>query len=396
MLYITKLDQGCGGRMSEIKVLEVNINDKGQGGAWAFIKNAINCDEKKEKIIFDFFTLEPFEDNKNIEFIEKNGGKIIVRYFRNKFIRQLQTYMCLKKYLNENQYDIVHIHSDVAFKLLIEGLASKKAGVKNIIFHSHCSGIDRGHRIIKRIAHNVCKPFLGLIGNDFFACSKLAGEWMYTKKTCQKLVIINNAVDCKKFMFNKEIREKIRAEFKIKKDTILVGHVGRFMYQKNHERLIDIFYELNKMNRNTKLILIGEGDLESKIRNKVNKMGLDNNVIFAGVRRDVNDCMQAMDLFLLPSWFEGLPVVGIEAQASGLPCVMSDTITNETNLFGLVKFIPLEKNDKIWAENCITLINCTTRANTYEKMVEAGYDISNCNRSLKKIYISIFEKGNNI
>lgn len=381
-----KLDLECGGRMNkEIHVLEVNINDIGQGGAWAFIKNAINAKSDKD-IIFDFFTLEPFENESNIEFIEENKGTIFVRYTVNRYIRQIKTYFDLKKVVKENKFDIVHIHSDLAFKMFIEGLAAKRAGAKNIIFHSHCTGVDGDHRKIKEIAHKICRLFLGEIGTVFFACSKLAGKWMYVNSLQDKVVVINNAVDCQKFKFSKNIRDEYRKKLMLNEDEILIGHVGRFMYQKNHQFIIKIFKQYNKINSNSKLLLVGEGEFEDEIKNIVNNINLESKVIFLGVTDCVNNYMQAMDLFLLPSLFEGLPVVGIEAQAAGLPCLLSDSITKETNLFGLVEFMSLNENEKKWAEKIQKMLSDYVRKDTYNDMVNCGYDISQNKESLKNIY----------
>lgn len=374
-----------------VRVLEVNINDVGQGGAWAFIKNAINAKEnnKTGNIIFDFFSLEPFENRNNIEFVENIGGKIIVSYTSNKIWRQIKTYFDLKLVLKETKYDIVHIHSDVSFKMFLEGIAARNVGITHIILHSHCAGIDRGHRNIKRIAHYLCKPFLGYLGTAFFACSKKAGKWMYTKNVNKKVKIINNAVDCKAFSYNESVRAECRAEFGINKNEILIGHVGRFMFQKNHEYLIKIFHELYKKKNNVKLLLIGEGELEDFIRKQVHELGLEKVVIFAGVRRDINRCMQAMDLFLLPSKFEGLPIVGIEAQASGLPCLLSNSITKETDLFGLVEFFPLSNSPDKWSNKIIEMVKKINRRDTYIEMKNAGYDISVNKESLKDIYFAL-------
>ena len=393
MIFVQK----CGGKMSKIKVLEVNINDIGQGGAWAFIKNAINskANRDSDNVIMDFFSLEPFENEENVQFIENAKGKVIVKYTANRIIRQIKTYFDLKSVLKSDTYDIVHIHSDVSYKMFVEGLAAKNMGVKRIIFHSHCTGIDRGHRVVKRIAHDICKPFLGMLGTDFFACSQKAGKWMYTNSVNKKLRVINNAVDCKKFSYNKALRDDCRKEFGIDDGDILIGHVGRFMYQKNHEFLIEVFSEIHKERNNAKLLLIGEGDLQESVRKKVSYLNLDNSVIFAGVRNDVNRCMQAMDLLLLPSRFEGLPVVGIEAQAAGLPCLMSDEITKETNLFGLVHFLSLSKSKGIWAKETIELIATTVRKDTYSDMVERGYDISDNQETLKDIYLAIAKNNYN-
>ena len=172
----------------------------------------------------------------------------------------------------------------------------------------------------------------------------------------------------------------------------MIGHVGRFMFQKNHEYLINIFNEFHRKVPESKLMLIGEGELESDVKKQTKELGIDNCVIFAGIRKDVNKCMQAMDLFLLPSRFEGLPVVGIEAQAAGLPCLMADTITKETDLFGLVYFMSLNQDTELWAEKMIEVLNKVKRQNTYHKMVESGYDISLNKESLKEIYVNVINR----
>ena len=162
------------------------------------------------------------------------------------------------------------------------------------------------------------------------------------------------------------------------------------MYQKNHEFLVKIFNEFNKINPNSKLLLIGEGELEDKIRKEVKKLNIEKKVIFLGITDCVNNYMQAMDFFLLPSFFEGLPVVGIEAQASGLPCLMSDSITREANLFGLVEFLPLKDDEKIWANKIQGMLLKFERKDTYNNMVDNGYDTSINDRSLKDIYYEIY------
>lgn len=372
-----------------VNVLEVNINDIGKGGAWSFIKNAMQS-KSDVNVVFNFFTLEPFEEAENVKFVEDKEGKVYVRYTANRYIRQIKTFFDLKKLLKEEKFDIVHIHSDVAFKIFIEALACRRAGQKIIILHSHCTGVDGDHRAIKSAAHNICKPFLGLLGTDFFACSRKAGEWMYSKKINQtKLRVINNAIDCKAFAYNEIVRKQYRELFGIEDDEILIGHVGRFMYQKNHEFLIDIFEKLHQMNVKTKLILIGEGDTEDKIKEKVSSLGLSESVIFAGVRNDVSCCMQAMDLFLLPSLFEGLPVVGIEAQAAGLPCLMADTITKETDLFGLVEFISLKDSPEMWADKIMNMLTDFSRKDTTKEMTMNGYNVKEQEGSLTKVYCTL-------
>ena len=223
---------------------------------------------------------------------------------------------------------------------------------------------------------------------DYFACSYLAGEWLFGKNNIKngKVKVIHNAVNYDRFKYDEKIRKEIRKEFKIKDNELLFGNVGRFIVQKNHTFLIDIFKEIHKKNKNTKLILVGIGEKEEEIKEKVKRLDLDNFVIFAGFRKDVNKIMQAMDVFLLPSICEGLPIVGVEAQAAGIPSFASkDVVTSEAKISKVFNFISLDKKAEEWAD--IILNSDLTRKDTKDELKKAGYFIEDSAKELVDFYL---------
>ena len=175
------------------------------------------------------------------------------------------------------------------------------------------------------------------------------------------------------FKYYPEERRNIRDEFSIASDVKLIGHVGRFDEQKNHMFLLDVFQKIHQKDSNTKLMLVGKGALEEKIRNRAKELGVYDSVIFTGVRSDVPQILSAMDVFVLPSFYEGMPNTIIESQATGLPCVIADTITKEANITGLVEYLPLGNSDA-WAEKALSIIN-TERVDTKDSFVLNRYDI---------------------
>jgi glycosyltransferase involved in cell wall biosynthesis len=189
------------------------------------------------------------------------------------------------------------------------------------------------------------------------------------------------------------VREKLRREFGIA-DAFVIGHIGRFSPQKNHEYIIDIFREVNRRKRNAALLLVGRGELEKRIADKVNKFRLADKVIFAGVRSDVNELLQAMDVFLFPSLYEGLGIVAIEAQAAGLPCVIADAIPKEVVITPLVKQLSTKSPPSLWAD-AILKCDCDNRMNTRQLIIDAGYDIETTVAWLPDFYEQIVESQTN-
>ena len=254
----------------------------------------------KSKVQFHFICDEDSTDIPYEE-IEKLGGKvIIVPPYQKLFKYQKELYKVFK----ENGYKIVHSHINAlsVFPLRI----AKKAGVPIRIAHSHSTSNKKEWK--KNIVKNILRPFSKVYANHFFACTKHAGEWLFGKKIIERkeLNVINNAIDLKKFEFNEKTREDLRKEFGIKEDTIVIGHIGRFMKQKNHDFLIDVFNELIKKDENLILILIGQGPLLNDMKQKVRDLKIEDKVKFIGQVTDVEKYYNIMDIFLFPSIYEGL------------------------------------------------------------------------------------------
>lgn len=366
------------------KVLEINVDDLNFGGVFSLVKNVI--ENKKDDIEIDIGAIEKFENEDNVVFLKKYGSDVYyIGYNGNKILKQFICYMRLKKLLKQQSYDIVHIHADVANKLFVPGLSAKRAGIKQIILHSHSAGVDGHHRILKVVFHKVCRRFLKAIGTEYVACSGLAARWMFPDMDESEVTFIHNGVDLNKFRYNIEVRNKIRAELKVN-DEMLLGHVGRFCYQKNHEYLINIFEEVRKRGMNAKLLLVGNGEEKEKIYGIVKEKGLENDVVFYGTSTKVHELFQAMDIFLLPSHFEGLPIVGVEAQAAGLPVIFSDKITQQAKIITPVKYLSIGGEcAEDWAAQ-ICRYRDYKREDTYRQLAEQGFSIHDTVDSFLLLY----------
>ena len=337
----------------------------------------------KDKIQFHFLC---DEDSTNIPYeeIEKMGGKvIIIPPYQRLFEYQKELYRIFK----ENNYKIVHSHISTlsVFPLRI----AKKAGVPIRIAHSHSTSNKKEWK--RNLIKNILRPFSKLYANQFFACSELSGRWLFGEKAFKngKIKIINNAIDLEKFKFNKEKRNEIRKKLKIDENIILVGHIGRFVTQKNHEFLIDVFNEIHRRKQNSKLILIGQGNLKEKIIEKIKYLGLQDYVIFTGQTTNVSDYYNAMDIFVLPSLYEGLPVVGIEAQANGLLCEFSTDMTKETKVLNTTKFISLKETPENWANTILEDYKNFKRLDSFDEMTKKNFNIKEEAKKLEEYYINL-------
>lgn len=368
------------------KVLEVNVDDLYSGGVFSLIKSVIihnNCGVK-----IDIAAIENFVNPENVEMLKRRGTDVYyVGYEGSKWKKQMICYFRLKELLKAECYDCVHIHGDVANKLFVSGLAAKQAGTKRIILHSHASGVDGNHRRIKRIIHKLCRRFLKYVGTDYVSCSDLAAEWMFPNVRHSDVVIIKNGIDLEKFRFNEQIRVSERQNL-IMTDELLIGHVGRFCYQKNHEYLIAIMKEIKKRGIKAKLLLVGEGPDKEKIRFRVADNKLEEYVIFYGISDRVFELYQAMDIFLLPSHFEGLPIVGVEAQASGLPVLFSNKITKDAQLTNYVKYLGIGQEDVGKWVDCVKQFaqKEIQRSEVYSELKKLNFDIQDTVKNFMKLY----------
>ena len=349
------------------------------GGVEAVVMNYYRHIDR-DKIQFDFIC---DDDSIRIptEEIEKLGGKVILIPPYQKVFKY---HKILKKVLQEGQYKIVHSHINAlsVFSLW----AAKSAGVPVRIAHSHSTSNKKEWK--KTLLKNILRPFSKVFATDYFCCSELAGRWLFGNKTYDqgKVYLLNNAIDVDKFKYDEKIRKEKRKELNIKDNQLVIGHIGRFVQQKNHEFLIDIFNEIYKQDKNAILLLIGEGPLKEEIQNKVDELRLDKNVKFLGQRSDANELYQSMDVFVLPSLYEGLPVVGVEAQAAGLPCFFSTAMTKETKVLDTTQFIDLSKSTKQWSDMVLAVFKKFKRKNCSKTMMDYYFNINVEAKNLEKYY----------
>ena len=341
----------------------------------------------RNKVQFDFIC---DEDSKYIptDEIESLGGKVILI---PPYQKPFKYHKELKKVLKEGNYKIVHSHiSTMSFFSL---WAAKSAKVPVRIAHAHSTTNKQEKK--KNLMKQVLRPFSKVFATDYFCCSELAGRWLFGNKTYDdgKVYLLNNAIDVDKYKYDKKIRIDKRKELNLKDNDLVIGHIRIFVKQKNHDFLIDVFNEIHKQNKNTILLLAGDGPLKEEIQNKVKKIGLEKNVQFLGQRNDANELYQAMDAFVLPSLYEGLPVVGVEAQAAGLPCFLSTDMTKETKVLDSTKFIELSKSPKEWADIIIKELKLFQRKDTSKEITDNNFNIKNESKKMLKTYIN--EKENN-
>lgn len=367
-----------------MKVLEVNVDDIGMGGVFSLVRSIIK--NKPEGVVVDIAAIEPFENPDNLSELASFGCTVhYVGRSGSKLLKQFYVFRNVRRLVSQGGYDVVHIHSDVSNKLIVSALAAKMAGCRKILLHSHASGVDGDRRAFKKLCHYACRRLLKRVGTGFLTCSDLAARWMFPNIKASDVVMIKNGINLDSFRFSEARRKEVRQQLGVSGE-LLVGHVGRFAYQKNHEFLIDAFKELHVMEPSAKLLLVGEGPLLGQIRAKVDEKGLSGSVIFYGVSRTVYDLFQAMDVFALPSHFEGLPIVGVEAQAAGLPCVMSDQISRETNVAGASKFLPITPGSETRWAKAILSAKVEDRTSAADVMLREGFSISDTVARLWQAY----------
>lgn len=366
----------------KIRILHV-FGSLNTGGAETLVMNLYrNID--RSKIQFDFI-VHTNEVGYYEEEIKKLGGKIyrlpsykVINHFKYK--KEWNEF-----FQNNKEYKIIHSHVRSTASIILK--IAKKYGLKTIS-HSHNTSNGRG---IKSFIKKILQYKIRKVSDYFMGCSSEANLWLFGKKVANSsnCFVLNNGIDVDKFKFDTKKRLKIRNELGIKEEFV-IGHVGRFCYQKNQEYLIEVFSLLHKENPNTKLLLIGSGELENDIKKLITSYQLDSAVIMLKNRSDINDIMSAMDVFVFPSRYEGLGIVVVEAQASGLPCFISDTIPKSVSVTKLVKMLNIEEEPKVWLRE-LKKIKTTKRQDYSKEIKENGYDIKDSTRFLFDFYINIFD-----
>lgn len=372
------------------KILQVNLD--GTGGAFSLIYQLQL--QLKDEFVFDYYWMGNFIQTSKSDKLKKIGSKIYEDNLRrHKIIGHILLPWHFYTFLKKHKYDVIHINADLAYKELLYALPAKKAGVKKIIIHSHSSGVNGKYRILKYILHKLCRPFLNKYGDVFLTCSKVASKWMYNDEN--KGIMINNGVNLNEYKFNSNIRKEFRRKLNIS-DT-LIGTVGNLSYQKNPEFLIQLLEKLNRKNKKYTLIFIGDGDNRNKVEEYATKLGVYNDCIFYGNTNKVKDILNALDIFVMPSRFEGLPVSAVEAQANGLVCIFSNNITKEVKLLPTTIMLSINEGITPWIEiiqRLMSKINIIKNRNEASKILKKeGFDIEDSAKLLKKIYNNKLEIG---
>ena len=347
-----------------IRVLQV-FASLNRGGAEIMLLTLHKAIDR-EKVQFDYIANETNQEFSLVKDITALGGKV---YYVPKYLilNHFKYKNAWKQILRENnQWHIIHAHHTAPAFIFFK--IAKKYGTKTIS-HSHIASSNSSLKSMIKIYFR--KKMIRFSDNQF-ACSHAAGRWMFGKR---EYFMLKNAVDAKCFAFDNQKRESVRNSLALN-DYLIFGHFGRFTEQKNHQFLISIFFEINRIHEKSRLLLLGSGPMLEKIRKQVKDSGLSDKVLFMGVRDDIPEFINGLDMFIFPSRYEGLPVTLVEAQANGLPCLVSDRVTKEIKITDNVEFLSLDEPATTWAQRALEMAQANTRVNTTSDIIKAGYDVA--------------------
>lgn len=362
---------------NEIKVLQINAENFGAGGISVIIWRLMEELENK-KVQFSFLSQRDKAEKIYIDRILSDGGNIhYIKISTNIIWRYFERYFKCLEVLKQNNYDIVHINGNEAFGIISYVLAVKRNKKCKVVVHAHSTKfMNGGHIFLKKVLKSFFQPVLLRNVDCMLACSSEAAKFMFGKKA-EQAVIIKNGLQYEKYSFDTMERKRFRSNL-LDEDKIVIGHVGRFVYPKNHEFILKVFEKASEKNEKIELWLIGEqqGEIYKQILDRVKKNGLQNKVRFLGMTEKVREHLSAMDVLLFPSRFEGLPLVLVEAQTNGLPIICSDVITQEAIFSKNVKKLSLDDDVELWVNELIRLGKEKRTGVDYESFLKSGFDIS--------------------
>ena len=367
--------------MAEIRVLEAFGEPIADGGQEAFVFGFLDKMNMKGLMV-DCLTAYDCRNDKYKKFVERLNGSI---YSLNLPFAPGKSRTLIRKpikeFLEKHHYDVIHIHSGSISVLAIMAAEADKAGVKRVIVHSHVDGeIDNlKHKVLRFIASLSMRRHVDI----YCACSRKAADWKFEPKYASKTYIIKNGIDTEKFKYNPQKRIEMRQKLGVESQFV-IGHVGRFNYQKNHEFLINVFEAVVQRDPSCRLLLVGSGDDMKKIQKLVISKCLEDRVTFTGSVTNVEDYLQAMDVFVFPSRFEGLGIVAIEAQCSGLPVVASSAVPTDAKVDNMT-FLPLSEGADRWAD-MVLLHKSSGRKDNSQKVRAAGFDARHTADMIRRMY----------
>ena len=341
-----------------------------EGGVESCIMNYFSAIDTS-KVTFDFY-VDRASKIIDREKIEALGGRVIVTPHYTHIFKYIKF---VREHFKSEAYDIVH--ANMTSLNFIPLSIAKKCEVKVRISHAHSTsnGKEKLHDLIKK----TLRPFSKVGATDLFACSEKAARWLYGDKEYEKgeVYIVNNAIDLSRFRYSDEVRSRVREKLGIGEKTLVLGHIGRFCEQKNHKFLLDVFSCVKEKHKDSKLILVGEGPLFEETKAYAESKGLSGDVLFLGSSRTPEIYYSAMDAFVLPSLYEGLPIVAVEAQANGLCCFFSDEVTKEAKLLETTRYLSLEDGKEKWTDAILHIKDDVDREYGYSVLSKSKYSISN-------------------
>lgn len=351
---------------------------KSIGGIASFQKNLFSHIDR-EKFSFEFITT--YKNAMIIPFLEENGAK--VHYLPSQ--KRLISYSIkLYKIIKNGNFKAVHIHKNSCGNPL-PFIICRLAGAKKVIAHSHNTSSINGGFV--NTLHHFFKPIVSRWSDVKLACSPEAAKWLFNKKCFKnnEYEIVRNGIDVSKFIYNKELSKQVKEKLGVK-GKLLIGHVGNYIPQKNHRFMVDIIKEVVKLCPEAVLMFVGRGDAMDEIKKYAKEQGVYEYIMFMGARNDVVELYQAMDIFLFPSFHEGLPIAGVEAQASGLLSFFSDAISSTVVLTDSVVQMSLENSASVWAEKMLSEYKNFERTDTSFVISDAGYDAFKMAKRMEEIY----------
>lgn len=378
-----------------MKVLQINghaIKNRGVEKLLLDVYKEID----KTKVKFDFLTPLTCENDEFRKYVYGNGGKIIeLRGKDNKLLNKL-SFISLYKFLKKEKYPIIHIHTGNVLLMSLYSLAGRLSNTEHIFVHAHNSADMKTGSTKKTYKNYLANIIFRYTKPRFFACSKKAAEYMFPSQQVKShnYTLIPNGIYTDKFKFNATYRDTIRYKLGVEENQLLIGHIGQFIFQKNHSYIIKIAENMKLIMKNFKILLIGEGNDVLPIKDIIKSKGLEDYFIFYGISNEIEKMLSSMDVFILPSYFEGFPIVGVEAQANGVKCIFSQTITKEIKLLETTSFINIgEDNIKDWISElllCSPIVK-EDRNISYKKIERAGYNLKNTANIFLNEYLRVIE-----
>ena len=371
-----------------IHICHANIDNKNAGGAY-IIERRVENEMRKYGYVFDYITMDEFLTTNNPDLDLSPGSVAHSAHLRgNRWFGHIKlpfyTYSVFKKC----RYPIVHIDIDLAGKALLYAIPAKLSGSK-VIVHSHSMGIDGDHRFLKGLAHKLGRQILPFFTDGYLACSQNAAKWMFPKRVQKDALVLCNGADLNRFHYDEEVRKNKRAELGIQ-NQLVIGNIGTICWRKNQLFLVEILNVLRKRGIDAVLLLVGSGsaEWEQKIYDAASRYNISEYVQLLGVRSDTNELLNAMDMYICPSFIEGAPVTLYEAQATGLPCIMTDTISEESNISTWLQKATLNNDLDIWCD-LVLKMNEKYAGQRETRKVDEKYGIEHMAAELKEIYINL-------